>query len=276
MPKSLIELQLIKKFTPRLRTDPFIIGAHRAGGRTSDRLPVSENSVAMILYTEYFGSTGVEVDVQLTQDKIPVLYHDDDLNIRLIQKGPLYGTINDYTFSQLRSLVKLIHGEDIPSLEEAFKAALYNTNLKYIWLDIKDAESIPIIIPLQSKYLELAKKAGRNLQILVGVPSDDVYNQFVSYPDYQNVPSLCELSSDKVNAINAKAWAFRWTMGLEGSEVMNMHAQGRKCLSWTLDVPKFMEIYTSCGGADASRRFDGLLTNYPSILAYYHYVRHNF
>ena len=275
-PNNPIELQLIKKFTYRLRIDPFIIGAHRAGGRTSDRLPVSENSVEMIQYTEYFGSTGIEVDVQLTKDKIPVLYHDDDLNIRLIQKGPLYGAISDYTFSQLRSLVKLIHGENIPTLEDAFKSVLNDTKLQYVWLDIKDAESIPIVIPLQTKFHDLAKKAGRNLQILVGVPSDDVYNEFITYPNYQNVPSLCELSSDKVNAINAKAWAFRWTMGLEEQEVQSMHAQGRKCLSWTLDVSKFIEIYTTCGGADASRRFDGLLTNYPSILSYDHYVRHNF
>lgn len=275
-PSSSIELQLIKKFTYRLRSNPFIIGAHRAGGRTSDRLPVSENSVEMIEYTEYFGSTGIEVDVTLTKDSVPVLYHDDDLNIRLIQKGPLYGSIHDYTFSQLRSMVKLIHGENIPTLEDAFKSALNNTKLHYIWLDIKDAASIPIVIPLQIKYLNLAKKAGRNLQIFVGVPSDDVYNAFVSFPNYQNIPSICELSPDKVNAINAKAWAFRWTLGLEETEVANMHAQGRKCLAWTLDVPKFIEIYATCGGSDTNRQFDGLLTNYPSILAYYHYVRHNY
>jgi glycerophosphoryl diester phosphodiesterase len=275
-PNQSIELQLIKKFSSKLRSDKFIIGAHRGGGRTSDKLPVSENSVAMINYTEYFGSTGIEIDVTLTKDKVPVLYHDDDLNIRLVQKGPLYGRIQDYTFSQLRTLVKLIHGENIPSLEEAFEAALNNTRLTTIWLDIKDAESVNIVIPLQLKYLNLAKKAGRNLQILIGVPSDEVYNAFVSYQDYQNIPSLCELSTDKVTAINAKAWAFRWTQGLQEQEVINMHNQGRRCLVWTLDVPAFTAKYTTQGSADASKRFDGILTNYPSILAYYHYVRHNF
>jgi glycerophosphoryl diester phosphodiesterase len=275
-PQNALECKRIEKFSPRLRADPFIIGAHRAGGRTSDKLPVSENSVAMINYTEYFGSTGIEIDVTLTKDKIPVLYHDEDLNIRLIQKGPLFGSIHDYTFSQLRSLVKLIHGEDIPSLEEAFKAVVNNTNLKFVWLDIKDAESLTTVIPLQIKYVNLAKKAGKNLHIFVGVPSDDVYNAFLSYPDYQNVESLCELSEDKVATIQAKAWAFRWTMGLQEQEVVNMHSQGRKCLVWTLDVPEFTKIYTTQGGTDATRRFDGILTNYPSILAYYHYVRHNF
>jgi glycerophosphoryl diester phosphodiesterase len=276
MPGTPLTIELIKKFSNQLRSDPFIIGAHRAGGRTSDLLPASENSVAMIKYTEYFGSTGIEIDVTLTKDKIPVLYHDNDLNIRLIQKGPLYGAIHDYTLAQLRSMVKLIHGEDIPTLEEAFATTLNDTKLKFIWMDIKDPESIPTVIQLQRKYLDLARNMGRDLRILIGVPVEEIYRAFKSNQDYQNIPSLCELSADSVTALNSQFWAFRWTMGLQEPEVLRMHEQGRKCLVWTLDVPKFTEIYTTCGGTDATRRFDGLLTNYPSILAYYHYVRHNF
>lgn len=274
-PGEPVELHLLEKFTPQLRADPFIIGAHRSGGRTSDRLPASENSVAMIAYTEYFGSTGIEVDIQLTRDKVPVLYHDDDLNRRLIQKGPVYGKIQDYKFAQLRTLVKLIHGEDIPSLEEAFDAVLNRTKLTTVWLDIKDAESLQAVVPIQQKYLKLAAKAGRKLDIWVGIPSDDVFNAFISIGGYQDIPSLCELSADKVAAVNARAWSFRWTQGLMEQDVTTMHSQGRKCLVWTLDVPEFMEIYATHGGNDASKRFDGILTNYPSLLAYYHYVRHN-
>jgi glycerophosphoryl diester phosphodiesterase len=276
LPETPITIELVKKFSERLRADPFIIGAHRAGGRSSDLLPASENSVAMIKYTGYLGSTGIEIDVALTRDKVPVLYHDEDLNMRLIQKGPLFGSIHDYTFAQLRSMVKLIHGEDIPSLEEAFEATLNQTSLKLIWMDIKDSGSLPAVIQLQKKYLDLAGKKGRDLNILIGVPDESVYNTLLQSNDYQNIPSLCELSTAYTISLNSQFWAFRWTMGLQEQEVIKMHQQGRKCLVWTLDVPKFTEIYTTHGGADATRRFDGLLTNYPSILAYYHYVRHNF
>jgi glycerophosphoryl diester phosphodiesterase len=276
MPETPISIELIKKFSSRLKSDPFIIGAHRAGGRTSDLLPVSENSVSMIKYTEYLGSTGIEIDVTLTRDKVPVLYHDDDLNIRLIQKGPLYGAIHDYTLKQLRSMVKLIHGEDIPTLEEAIASTINDTNLNFIWMDIRDPETIPIVIQLQKKYLDLAKNKKRVLNIVIGVPTEEVYTTLKSNQDYQNIPSLCELSTNNVTTLNSQFWAFRWTLGLQEAEVSKMHEQGRKCLVWTLDVPKFTEIYTTCGGTDATHRFDGLLTNYPSILAYYHYVRHNF
>lgn len=271
-----LAISLISRFTPRLRHDPFIIGAHRGGGRTSDKLPVSENSVEMINYTKYFGSTGIEIDVRLTKDMIPVLYHDNDLNIRLIQKGPLFGSIGDYKYSQLLTLVKLIHGEKIPTLEQALDAALENPFIKTVWLDMKDPEAISIVLPIQATYIDKAKKAGRELNILIGLPADDIYNSFRSYPGYQNIPSLCELSVDKVSAVNAKAWGFRWTQGLMADEVARMHSEGRKVLVWTLDVPEFTEVYATAGGNIQNKRFDGILTNYPTVLAYYHYVRHNY
>ena len=276
VPGKPMKLQLIKKFTNRLRKDPFIIGAHRSGGRTSDKLPVSENSVAMINYTGYFGSNGIEIDVQLTKDKVPVLYHDSELNIRLIQKGPLFGKIGDYKYSQLLTMVRLIHGEPIPTLEEAFDAVIANPNIKTVWLDMKDADALDIVIPLQQNYLEKAAKEGRQLDILLGIPTDDIYNNFIAYPAYQSIPSLCELSPEKVSALNSRAWAFRWTQGIMEKEVINMHAKGRKCLVWTLDVPQFIEIYSTHGASDQVRRFDGILTNYPTLLSYYHYVRHNY
>ncbi len=275
-PDKPVYLHIIKRFSPSLRHDPFIIGAHRSGGRTSDKLPVSENSVAMINYTKYFGSTGIEIDVRLTKDKIPVLYHDADLNIRLIQKGPLFGKISDYKLSQLKTMVRLIHGETIPTLSEALDAVLENPEIRFVWLDMKDAEAVDIVVPIQLEYLDKAQKAGRELQILYGIPADDILSSFTAYPGYKDIPSLCELSPEKVNAINAKAWGFRWTQGLQEQEVISMHSLGRKCFVWTLDVPEFMEIYATHGGPDASRRFDGILTNYPTVLAYYHYVRHNF
>jgi glycerophosphoryl diester phosphodiesterase len=275
-PNIPIQLQLIEKFTARLRSDQFIIGAHRGGATTSDKLPFTENTLEMINFTKYLGSTGIEIDVSLTRDNIPVLYHDYLLNIRLVQNSLLAGRIKDYTFSQLRSSVKLIHGESIPSLEEAFEAVLNNTNIKTVWLDIKDADAINYAIPLQLKYINLAKKAGRNLEILIGIPADDVYNAFTAYPDYQNIPSLCELSTNQVTSINAKAWAPRWTDNIQEQEITSMHSQGRKCMIWTVDTPESIELYASQGGPDANKRFDEILTNYPTVLAYYHYVRHNF
>jgi glycerophosphoryl diester phosphodiesterase len=46
-----------------------------------------------------------------------------------------------------------------------------------------------------------------------------------------------------------------------------MQAEGRKVICWTIDVPAFIRQYINEG------EFDGLLTNYPSLVTYYHYIR---
>ena len=46
-----------------------------------------------------------------------------------------------------------------------------------------------------------------------------------------------------------------------------MHAEGRKVLSWTLDHAGYIQEFIRYGN------FDGLLTNYPSLVAYYYYVQ---
>ncbi|MGI8633995.1 MAG: glycerophosphodiester phosphodiesterase, partial [Segetibacter sp.] len=95
------------------------IVAHRGGGRTSDLLPASENSVEIIKMASRFGATGIEIDVRFTSDGVPVLFHDETLNERLIQKNGMIGPIENYSYAQLNGLVRLINGEKIPTLREA-------------------------------------------------------------------------------------------------------------------------------------------------------------
>ena len=129
VPDQPIVFRYERPINPSLLSRKFQIIAHRAGGRTSDNIPASENSVELIKITERFGSTGIEIDVRLTKDKVPVLYHDGGLNLRLTQKGPMVGPVEDYTLAEIKSFVWLIHGERIPTLEEALDAAVTQTNL---------------------------------------------------------------------------------------------------------------------------------------------------
>jgi glycerophosphoryl diester phosphodiesterase len=245
----------------------FEILAHRSGGRTSDLLPFSENSIGMIKYTSQLGSTGIEIDVRLTKDGIPVLYHDNTLNLRLIQKNGLVGPIEDYTYDQLRTFVRLIDGEQVPSLRQALDTVVYHTALRFIWLDTKYEGPLQVVRDLQSEYLQKASAAGRNLQIVIGIPNEGVMNQFQQLTNYQSIPSLCELTVEDVQNLNSKVWAPRWTLGLQTTEVTQMQSQGRKAFVWTLDVPDYVDQFINQGN------FDGILSNYPSLVAYYHYVK---
>ena len=259
---------VVFSYNRKLNNTPsgFQILAHRSGGRTSDLLPVSENSVAMILKTAEFGSTGIEIDVRFTRDGVPILYHDNNLNLREIQKSGLIGPIENYTYDQLTTFVRLIHGEKIPTLREALNAVVYQTQLSFVWLDTKYIGSLAPVHALQKEFIQKAKAEGRTLTIVIGLPGQDQLDKFMLLPDYKNTPSLCELSIEDVEKTNAKIWAPRFTEGTQNDQVDLVHAQGRKVFVWTVDVPEFITQFINEG------HFDGMLSNFPSCTAYNYYV----
>jgi glycerophosphoryl diester phosphodiesterase len=263
-----LELVFVRPFSKKVLQDDFQILAHRSGGRTSDLLSISENTLEMIGFTENFGSTGIEIDVRLTKDGVPVLYHDEDINIRLTKKSPLNGPLINYTYDEISKFIRLVNGEKIPKLEDALLKVVDSTNLKVVWLDMKSVNNaMAKVIPIQQKLLERAKQKGRNLAIYIGLPEPEVLDFFKTYSNYQNIQSLCELSVEDVNNINAHVWAPRWTLGLLTPEVNAMHAQNRKVFCWTLDNESFIKKYINEGD------FDGILTNYPTIVSYHHYLQ---
>jgi glycerophosphoryl diester phosphodiesterase len=245
----------------------FQILAHRGGGRNSDYLGVSENSIPMINIAERLGATGIEIDLRLSRDGVPFIYHDNDINLRLCQKSLIWGNIEDFTWPQIRTLITLRNGEKIPSLQEVLEFVLEHTTLRTVWFDIKDAKVLSKAVEVQNEILQRAASSGRDLKIYIGIPNEEIFNAFSDYPGHLEIPSLCELSPEDVRSINADVWAPRWTLGLQSSEVMQVHAEGRKAFVWTLDEPNYIEQYLREG------QFDGILTNYPEILAYYHYIR---
>ena len=268
LPNQALVLEYMQPFSDKVKNSNFYILAHRSGGRTSDRLPVSENSIEMINYTEKFGSTGIEVDVRLTSDGVAFIYHDPDINIRLTKKGPLAGPIENYTWAQLSTFVRLIHGEKIPTLEDALTFVVDSTLLRFVYLDMKGSSgAMAKVIPIQQRILARAQQKGRDLMVVVGIPSTDVMNDLMTYPDYQNIPSLCELSVDNVRQVNSKVWSPRWTLGIQNDLVEQMHSEGRLAVCWTIDEVSWIQEYLNDG------HFDGLLTNYPYVVAYYHYIQ---
>ena len=257
----------LKYDRPLYKATPLEIVAHRGGGSTADLLPASENSVEMIRLASGFGATGIEIDVRLTSDGVPVLYHDATLNERLIQKNGLLGPIENYSYAQLNTLVRLKNGERIPTLTQALETIVYQTPLRYVWLDTKFEGSMEMLRNIQLEYQRKAAALGRTLEITIGIPDDAVLKNFLELPGYQTIPSVCELDTEDVVKTNARIWAPRWTLGLQNEEVQKMHAQGRRAFVWTLDIPANVYEFMQQGA------FDGILSNYPSIVAYYYYAK---
>ena len=248
-----------------LNTRPFAILAHRSGGRTSDLLPVSENSLDMIKLASRLGATGIEIDVRYTKDGVPILYHDNTLNLRLIKKSGLTGPIEAYTYQQLSTLVELVNGEKIPTLEEALETVVNNTSLNFVWLDTKYIGAMDKVQAIQQKYRQKAILARRNLRIVIGLPTTDAVDQYKALANKENTPVLCELDTATTLSLGSRIWAPRWTLGPQTQEVLAMKAQGLTVFVWTLDEPKFIQEFVR------QNNFDGILSNYSPVVAYYHY-----
>lgn len=262
-----ITIKYKRAFSQKVQQSNFEILAHRGGGRNSDYLGVSENSIEMINIAERFGTTGVEIDARLSKDGVPFIYHDGDINLRLCQKSLIWGNIEDFTWAQLRTLITLRNGEKIPSLREALEFILEETNIKTVWLDTKDVDVVPASIELLTEINERAILGERDLKVYLGIPADDIYEKFLEQPNYEDVPSLCELSIEQVRTANALIWAPRWTQGTQTSTVQQMQSEGRKVFTWTLDDENYIEQFINEG------QFDGILTNYPTIVSYFHYIK---
>lgn len=72
-----------------------------------------ENSMQGFRYAIEHGVEGLECDVHLTRDRLPVIMHDEKINRTTNDKG----RICDYDYEQLKAF-KLCNGEPIPTLYE--------------------------------------------------------------------------------------------------------------------------------------------------------------
>lgn len=127
---------------------PMII-AHRGG-----QLEMPENTLYAFKKAIELGVDGIELDVQLSKDSVPVLYHPSDLNIRTNGEG----VISSFSVSALRqfnagyrfTLDQVVFPYrnmqqidlHIPTLEEAFKCIPKHL---FIIIDLKSLPAKPLV-----------------------------------------------------------------------------------------------------------------------------------
>lgn len=268
LPEFPIMLKYLRPISETARYNTFYIMGHRCGGRNAEQLGVSENSVEMIRKSVELGVNGIEMDVRTSEDNIQFIYHDNDVNLRLTQPSLLIGKIESYTFAELRSFLKLANGEKIPSLKEALEEVLKQPHIKLVWLDCKSEKNdVQMIRNIQKEFMDRAVAMGRELKIMMGIPEEEKFNQVKGLSGFNSILTLCELDLTKVRELNSEFWGSRWTEGIQQDKINEMHSEGRKVISWTLDEPLFIQQYVE------NANFDGILSNYPPLVAYYHYMQ---
>ncbi|GAA4744009.1 glycerophosphodiester phosphodiesterase [Flavisolibacter ginsenosidimutans] len=245
--------------------DSFEIIGHRGAARNVDFLPVSENSLAMMKMAARLGATGVEIDVRMTKDGVPVIFHDSFLSVHTVKDKIYGGLIHNYTLRELKRM-RLRKGGVMPTLDECLHTLLHKTPLQTVWLDIKKECNLEIVQQLQERYLQRATALGRKFFIYIGIPDNDVLKCFVQLKGYEEIPSLVEMNPEVVMNVNANVWAPQYTGGFQPENVAVMHSAGKKAFVWSLDSQFLIDLYMSEGG------FDGLVTNAPSVAAHWYYV----
>ena len=247
---------------------PLDIIAHRGGSRNVDFLHVSENTVEMTKMAARLGATGIEIDVRMTRDNVPVIFHDSFFSVHTV-RGLLYGgLLHNHTWAEVRQL-ELRKGGRIPSLEEMLSTVLYKTPLEVVWLDIKKECDLEMIRNLQQDYHQKAAAIGRTLRIYIGIPDTYLRDCFKKMDDYENTPSLTELDWDDTLDLNAQVWAPQYTGGFQAEDVAKVHAAGKKAYVWSLDNKQMIDTYLNEGN------FDGLVTNAAPVVVHWFYMQYS-
>ncbi|MFD2045933.1 glycerophosphodiester phosphodiesterase [Ornithinibacillus salinisoli] len=118
--------------------------AHRGASKYAP-----ENTMDAFKIAYEMGAEGIETDVQLTKDHVPVLIHDE--NVKRTTNGT--GLVNNYTFTEIKQLDagawfnQSFAGNTILSLEEflqwfVHKPLYLNIELKNNKIEYKNLESI--------------------------------------------------------------------------------------------------------------------------------------
>lgn len=107
--------------------------AHRGLHDNASEAP--ENSLAAFVRAVKAGY-GIEMDIQLSKDRIPVVFHDFTLK-RVCGRE---GKVCDYTYQELKEFKLYNSGETIPRFEDVLKAVGGRVplivELKVEWMDI--------------------------------------------------------------------------------------------------------------------------------------------
>jgi glycerophosphoryl diester phosphodiesterase len=261
-----MQLQYTRPFSATAISKGFMIMAHHGVLTTSDP-PYAENSLLSVLNDEDYGVTGLEFDVRMTKDNVPICIHDPTINTRLTQKGPLSGSWDQYSFDLISSYIRLVDGQKVPSVEQALNAFIDSTNLGYFWMDVKgNTDVFKYLEPVVRRAYARATAINRKVVIFAGLPSAEVIDELHKQPSYADLPTLCEQSLQLALDNKSKYFGPRFSEGLLLDDVTTAHANGIKVISWTLNDKGLIKNYLQNG------QFDGFITDYPAYVVYDFYT----
>lgn len=221
-----------------------------------------ENTMAAFEKAVEMGADYIEVDVQMSRDGVPVIFHDDTLERTTNGEGSL----SVYTLEELKSLDagswfdKEFAGETIPTLDEVLAA--YGGRIK-ILVELKSPELYPGI---EEKVVEALKK-----HHLVNPGSDDIIIQSFNHASVMKSKQLLpeiphgvlvgkdwkNVSDRQLEEFASYADYFHPNLNIVTSELVDrVHQTGMTINPYTITKKSEAKKLYDLG-------VDGLITDYP-------------
>jgi glycerophosphoryl diester phosphodiesterase len=233
----------------------FFTTAHHGACEITDSCGISPNTVETIRLSEQVGANAIEVDVRATKDGIPILFHDPSLTGSGTQGAFCVGKVEELTLAELRANCQLVHGERIPTLEEALHVMVYQTELEGSYLDMKVGPAVAPAMDVAFKANENAVAAGRSFKAVIGMPTTITVDAWKSglAEGRKRPPCLIECAPEPctetgfnpniLSELGCPLWGPTWTAGPLLEDLAVVRAQGGGVIYWTLNEEKFIDQF---------------------------------
>ena len=226
---------------------PLIIG-HRGASAVAP-----ENTMAAFREAIAAGSDGIEFDVRLSRDGVPVIIHDNNLR----RTSGLPHRIADLTSSEIEDLKV-----GVPSLEQLF--TLFEENDLSLYLEMK-SDSAAEREPLATACCKLINEFSFRDRVFVECFDLTALEVIKSIDPEIRTAALFEprffenqLIIDRATAIGASAVALHHRLA-RNPLVQKAKDAGLAVAVWTVDDPAWIERARSMG-------IDALITNNPAVM----------
>jgi glycerophosphoryl diester phosphodiesterase len=233
-------------------TTPLIIG-HRGASAVAP-----ENTMAAFREAIAAGADGIEFDVRLTRDAIPVIIHDSTLR----RTAGLPHRVGDLTLPELESL-----NVGVPSLEQLF--TLFESNNLFLHLEMK-CDSLSQRAPLVEACCRLVNNYSLKQRVIMSC-FDHAVLEIVKNIDSEiktaalfepaiSKPSvwLDQCIIDQATAVGASALALHHRLARK-QLIEKAKIAGLGVAVWTVDDPAWIEQARLIG-------VDALITNNPAAM----------
>lgn len=225
-----------------------------------------ENTMAAFEGACELGVDYIELDVQLSKDGVPVLFHDTDMKRLTGQEG----LISDYTYEELQSFDvgswfnASFAGEGIPTLQMALEY-IGTQNCK-VYLELKDCGQIP---GFEESIVEVVRNTGMQDRIVYASFNYEYLKKIKELDSNSKI--LYNTTSDKKTILQEYPAEF-YGLYLESATadlIDAVHDAGSKAFAWTVTTPEEMTNLIAMG-------IDGIVTNDPGRAKVVKYPEYSF